>query len=163
MAEPMVTLYPATCLIFAAIYLVFLNRAPIILCLGRCAQCLDSENHYVEFHSQVADTEFESEPEGLEDQWPTPTPAIDNNYSTAPSYPSSISTDDPNFPASNPRTPLGRYFDPTTGKIYPQALEPPTPAWEMELKMRIEKGVGLEPSWDRAVDCMVGLFVGLHV
>ncbi|KAB8265116.1 hypothetical protein BDV32DRAFT_145141 [Aspergillus pseudonomiae] len=69
MAEPMVTLYPATCLIFAAMFLVFLNRASIIHYLTHCAQCLDPGNYYVEFRSQTDDTEFESESEDFEDQW----------------------------------------------------------------------------------------------
>ncbi|KAE8342420.1 hypothetical protein BDV24DRAFT_162311 [Aspergillus arachidicola] len=170
MAEPMVILYPTICLILSAIFLVFRNRASIIYYLIRCAQWFDSNNHYVELHIQTDDTESESElelepkPKDLENQCPTPpSPNDDDNYSTTPSYPSSISTDDPSFPASSPRTPLERYFDPETGEIYPQVLEPPTPTWEVELRTRIEKGVGLEASWDRAVDCMVGLFVGLHV
>ncbi|KAE8359180.1 hypothetical protein BDV27DRAFT_149788 [Aspergillus caelatus] len=163
MAEPMVILYPATCLTFTAIFLVSLNRESIIYGLIRCAQLIHLGNDYIELHIQTDDTEFESELKDLEDQWPTPRSPSDNSYSTTPSYPSLISTDDPNFPASSPRTPLGRYFDRETGAIYPQVLEPPTPSWEVELRMRIERGVGLEASWDRAVDCMVGLFVRLHV
>ncbi|KAF7622778.1 hypothetical protein AFLA_010098 [Aspergillus flavus NRRL3357] len=163
MAEPMVILYPTTCLILSAIFLVFRNRASIIYYLTRCAQWFDSENHYVGLHIQTDDTECDSEPEcepkpkDLENQCPTPpSPSDNDNYSTTPSYPSSISTDDPSFPASSPRTPLERYFDPETGEIYPQVLEPPTPTWEVELRTRIERGVGLEASWDRAVDCMDG-------
>ncbi|KAB8202993.1 hypothetical protein BDV34DRAFT_200148 [Aspergillus parasiticus] len=172
MAEPMVILYPTTCLILSAIFLVFRNRASIIYYLIHCARWFDSDNHYVELHIQTDDTEcdseleFEPKPKDLENQCPTPpSPNDDGTSFTTPSYPSSISTDDPRFPASNPRTPLERYFDPETGEIYPQVLEPPTPTptWEVELKTRIERGVGLEASWDRAVDCMVGLFVGLHV
>ncbi|KAE8322491.1 hypothetical protein BDV39DRAFT_218553 [Aspergillus sergii] len=169
MAEPMVILYPTTCLILSAIFLVFRNRASIIYYLIHCAHWFDSENPYIELHIQTDDTgcdselEFAPKPKDLENQCPTPpSPSDDDNYST-PSYPSSISTDDPNFPASSPRTPLERYFDPETGEIYPQVLEPPTPTWEVELRTRIERGVGLEASWDRAVECMVGLFVGLHV
>ncbi|KAE8167768.1 hypothetical protein BDV40DRAFT_295392 [Aspergillus tamarii] len=70
MAELMVILYPATCLTFTAIFLVFLNRESIIYGLVRCAQLIDLGNDYVELHVQTDNTEFESETElkDLEDQ-----------------------------------------------------------------------------------------------
>lgn len=80
MAEPMVILYPTTCLILSAIFLVFRNRASIIYYLTRCAQWFDSENHYVGLHIQTDDTECDSEPdyepnpEDLENQWYAPPP-----------------------------------------------------------------------------------------
>ena len=72
MAEPMVILYPATCLTFTAIFLVFLNRESIIYGLIRCAQRIALRNHYVELHIQTDDTEVESELKDLEDQWYAP-------------------------------------------------------------------------------------------
>ncbi|KAE8374227.1 hypothetical protein BDV26DRAFT_284431 [Aspergillus bertholletiae] len=162
--EPMiVTLYPATCLVLTAIFLVFFNRASISRGLSRCAQVFGPENHYV----GLRDTGFEVDAD-LEHQWKTVQPRKKENNthwptaptyssSTAPSYPSTTSTDDPGT------TPLARYFDLETGAIYPRVLEPPTLAWEVELRMHIERGVGFQANWDRAVDYMVGLFVGLHV
>lgn len=74
MAELLVILYPATCLTFTAIFLVFLNRESIIYGLVRCAQLIDLGNDYVELHVQTDNTEFESETElkDLEDQWYAP-------------------------------------------------------------------------------------------
>ncbi|KAE8313791.1 hypothetical protein BDV41DRAFT_536135 [Aspergillus transmontanensis] len=75
MAEPMVILYPTTCLILSAIFLVFRNRASIIYYLIHCAHWFDSENPYIELHIQTDDTECDSElelepkPKDLENPW----------------------------------------------------------------------------------------------